>query len=159
DVGLDSTFGAAYIHCHGAYSFGKSEKISLRLLDEVVDQLRRGVRHLDVEVLEAAGEVVVEPHGRDGDDQTECGLDQGLREAAGDRGEAARARGGDAVERGDDADGRAEQPAEGSRRADGRQRGDVLLQVVGRQGRGALNGAADRVDHVIAIDAAARFLL
>src|SRR5215831_9187625 len=40
-----------------------------RLLDEVVDQLRRGVIHFDVEVLDAAGEVVVEPHGRDRDDE------------------------------------------------------------------------------------------
>src|SRR6266700_4837679 len=45
-----------------------------RLLDTVVDQLRRGVVHLDVEVLDAAAEVVVEPHRRNRDDQTERGL-------------------------------------------------------------------------------------
>src|SRR5205809_2421525 len=32
-----------------------------RLLDEVVHQLRRGVVHFDVEIFDAAGQVVVEP--------------------------------------------------------------------------------------------------
>src|SRR5262249_1737299 len=43
---------------------------------EVVDELRRRVVHLDVEVLDAAGEVIVEPHCRNRDHQSEGGLDQ-----------------------------------------------------------------------------------
>src|SRR5512141_1102348 len=35
-------------------------------LDEVVDELLRRVRHLDRQVLDLGGEVVVRPHGRDG---------------------------------------------------------------------------------------------
>src|SRR5260370_24074710 len=45
-------------------------------LDQVVDQLLRGVGHLDGEEVDLGGEVVVEPHGRDGDDQAERGRDQ-----------------------------------------------------------------------------------
>src|SRR2546421_12309827 len=41
----------------------------LGVLDEVVDELRRRVVHLDVEVLDARRQVVVDPDGRDGDDQ------------------------------------------------------------------------------------------
>src|SRR5690606_38449566 len=82
---------------------------TLRLLDEVVDELRRRVGHLDVQVLEAAGEVVVEPHGRNRDDQTERGLDERLGDTARDGAEAARARSRDAVEGVDNADRRAEQ--------------------------------------------------
>src|SRR3954465_13321890 len=37
--------------------------VSGGLLNEIVDELRRGVVHLDVEVLDAPGEIVVEPHG------------------------------------------------------------------------------------------------
>src|SRR3989338_7947964 len=51
------------------------------LLDEVVDQLGRGVVHLHVEVLEAVRQVVVEPHGRDRDEQPERGLDERFRDA------------------------------------------------------------------------------
>src|SRR5712691_1651884 len=46
------------------------------LPNEVVDELRRGVVHFHVEVLDPAAEVVVEPHRRDGDDEPERGLDQ-----------------------------------------------------------------------------------
>ena len=49
------------------------------LLDEVVDQLRRAVVHLDVEVLEARGQEVVEPDLRNRDEQTERGLDERIQ--------------------------------------------------------------------------------
>ena len=39
--------------------------------NEVVDQLHRGVVHLDVEGFDFVGEVVVGPHGRNGDEKTE----------------------------------------------------------------------------------------
>ena len=117
-----------------------------RLLDEVVHQLRRRVVHLDVEVLNAARQVVVEPHRRDGDEETERGLDERFRDTGRDGADAARARGRDADERVDDADDRAEQADERGRRADGRQGGDALLEVVRGQRRGALNRATNRVE-------------
>src|SRR5437867_1312627 len=89
------------------------------LLDKVVDQLRRGVVHFDVEVLDAAGQVVVEPHRRNRHEESERGLDQRFRDAGGHGAEAARPGRGDALERGDDAEDRAEQSDEGRRRADG----------------------------------------
>src|SRR3989440_6565497 len=49
-------------------------------LDQIVDQLFRGVRHLDGEKVDLGGEVVVEPDRRNGDDETERGGDQGLRD-------------------------------------------------------------------------------
>src|SRR6185436_6368848 len=41
------------------------------VLDEVVDQLRRGVRHLDVEALDLVEEVVVHPDRGHGDREAE----------------------------------------------------------------------------------------
>ena len=52
------------------------------LLDEIVNQLRRGVIHLDVERFDLGGEVVVNPHGRDGHEQTESGGDEGFGNTA-----------------------------------------------------------------------------
>ena len=167
---FEAAFGAANIHCHrtcllihrksgiARASAGRTARATSdshldcrllrRLLDEVVDQLGRRVVHLDVEVLDAAGQVVVEPHRRDRDDEAERRLDERFRDTGRDRAETARAGGRDALERGDDADDRAEQSDERRRRADGRERRDALLQVVGGQRRGALNGAADGVDQV-----------
>ncbi len=47
-----------------------------RLLDEVVEQLRRRIVHFDVKVLDAAGQVVVKPDGRNGHDQAERRFDE-----------------------------------------------------------------------------------
>src|SRR3954467_12294848 len=46
-----------------------------RLLDEVVDELRRRVVHLDVEVLDARRQVVIDPHGGDREDPPARGRD------------------------------------------------------------------------------------
>ena len=125
-----------------------TRRLLRRLLDEVVDHLRRRVVHLDVEVLEAARQVVVEPHRRDGDEQAERGFDERFGNTGRDGADTARAGGRDADERVDDADDRAEQSDERRGRADGRQAGDALLQVVrGERGR-ALNRAADGVEQV-----------
>src|SRR4029453_13111611 len=84
------------------------------LLDKVVDKLRRRVVHLDVEVLDAARQVVVEPDRGDRDDETERGFDERFRDTGGDGAETARTGGRDALERGDDADDRAEQSTKGA---------------------------------------------
>src|SRR5947199_6737916 len=52
-------------------------------LDQVVDQLLRGVRHLDGEEVDLGREVVVEPDRRNGDDETERGRDQRFRDTGG----------------------------------------------------------------------------
>src|SRR5580765_8356295 len=133
---------------------------SLRgLPDEEVDQLRRGVVHFDVEVFDAAGEVVVEPHRRNRDDEPERGLDERFRNADRHGADAGRPAGADALERVDDADDGAEQSDERGRRSDGCERRHALLQVRGGERRGALNGAADRVHHVGPIEPAPALLL
>src|SRR6185369_6808842 len=94
----------------------------LGVLDEVIHELRRGVIHLDVEVLDARRQVVVDPDGGNRDDQPERGFDEGFRDTDGDGAQTGRAARSDALERVDDADDRAEQPDERRRRADGRER-------------------------------------
>src|ERR1041385_2436968 len=59
-------------------------------LDEVVDELFRGIGHLDRQVLDLGGEVVVEPHRRDGHQEAERRGDQRLGDTAGDPREADR---------------------------------------------------------------------
>src|SRR5262245_18440335 len=61
-----------------------------RLLDEVVDELRRGVIHLHVEVLDARGQVVVDPDRGNRDDQAERGLDERFRNTDRDGADAGR---------------------------------------------------------------------
>ena len=74
--------------------------------------------------------------------------------------ETARAGGRDAGEGADNADDGAEQSDERCGRSDGRQRADALLQVGRGQRGGALNGAANGVEHVFTIEVgAAGFLL
>src|SRR4029077_19320063 len=60
-------------------------------LDQVVDQLLRRIRHLDGEEVDLGGEVVVEPHRRNGDDESERRRDQGFRDAGRHRSERATA--------------------------------------------------------------------
>src|SRR3989475_12669394 len=87
-------------------------------LDQVVDQLLRRVRHLHGQEVDLGGEVVVQPHGRDRDDEPEGRGDQRFGHAAGDRGEvAAAARGRHRLERGDDTHRGAEQADERRRGA------------------------------------------
>src|SRR5881396_1836481 len=58
-------------------------------LDEVVDQLLRRVGHFHREEVDLGREVVVEPHRRNRDEQTERRGDQRLGDAASDRRERA----------------------------------------------------------------------
>src|ERR1044071_7656906 len=77
-----------------------------RLLDEVVDELRRGVVHLHVEVLDARRQVVVDPDGGNRDDQPERGLDERFRNTDRDGAQTGRARRAEALERVDAPDAR-----------------------------------------------------
>src|SRR5437870_11319056 len=86
-------------------------------LDEVVDQLLRGVGHFDREEIDLGREVVVEPHRRDRHDQAERRRDQRLGDTGRYRRErAAAARGRHAGEGVHDAHHGAEQADERRRR-------------------------------------------
>src|SRR5687767_15458852 len=91
------------------------------LLDEEVHELRRRVIHLDVEVLEASREIVVEPDGRDGHDQSQCRLDERFGDTGRHGTETGRTRAADTGERVDNADDRAQQTDERRGGADGGQ--------------------------------------
>src|SRR4029453_8730321 len=62
----------------------------LALLDELVEQLRAGVVHLDVEVLDLAVEVVERPHRGHCHEQPERGGDERLGDTGRDRRDSAR---------------------------------------------------------------------
>src|SRR2546426_5556783 len=88
-------------------------------LQEEIDQLRRGVGHLDPEEVDLSREIVEHPDRRDGDAQADRGRDQRLGDTRRDRADPARAGGGHAGEGVDDPDDGAEQPDERGRRPDG----------------------------------------
>src|SRR6266699_425060 len=111
---------------------------SLRSLQEVVDQLGTGVAHLDIERLNPIGEVVVHPHRRDSDEQTDGGGHQGLRNTAGDRAQTRGLLRRDALERVDDSYHRSEQSDERRSRPDSCQAANTALQFGVDDGFGAL---------------------
>src|SRR5437764_13753408 len=118
-------------------------------LDQVIDQLFRRVRHLDGEEVDLGGEVVVEPHRRNGDDESEGGGDQRLGDTSLYRRErAAAARGRHADERVHDAHHRAQQPHERGRGAGGGQDAETALQLGRHDENLALHRALNRVDVV-----------
>src|SRR6266446_3700294 len=99
-------------------------------LDQVVDQLLRGVRHLDGEEVDLGREVVVEPHRRNGDDEPERRRDQGFRDTGGHGAERAAATGRrHAGERVHDTHHRAQQADERRRGARRRQDAEAALQL------------------------------
>src|SRR5262245_54770944 len=110
------------------------------LLDEVVEELRARVVHLDVEALDLAVEVVERPHRGHGHEKPERGGDERLGDARGDRRDAARAREGHARERVDDAEGRPEEAHEGRGGPDGGQAAQALPEVGELHRGGALDG-------------------
>src|SRR5688572_7351978 len=97
------------------------------LLDEEVDQLRRGVGHLHLQPLEHVGEVVEHPGRGNGHAEAERGGDEGLGDTGRDRADAARAGERHTAERVDDADDGSEQADEGRGRRDRREAADALL--------------------------------
>src|SRR5262252_6265813 len=71
--------------------------------DEVVDELVRGVRHLDLEPLDVVHEDVEHPHRRDGHEEAEGRRNEGFGDTGRNRRDTARPRLGHAAERVDDA--------------------------------------------------------
>ena len=92
----------------------------MRLLDEVVHQLRRAVVHLHVKRLDLVGEVVEAHNGRNRDQQTERRRHQGFRNTAGYSADTRRLLRRDLLERVQNADDGAEKADERRGRADGR---------------------------------------
>src|SRR5580704_4393580 len=80
--------------------------------NEVVDQFHRRVVHFDVEGFDLVGEVVVGPHGRNRDEETERRGHQGFRDTAGNGRQTGRFGLLDTFERVQDADDRAEEADE-----------------------------------------------
>src|SRR5881396_2401634 len=116
------------------------------LLEEVVDQLRRGVVHLDREGLDLVGEAVDRHDGGHGHEQPERRRDESLGDPAGDGRNSRRLLGLHPLERVDDPDGRAEEADEGSDRADRRQAAQASLEVLDADGDGAVERALGRLD-------------
>src|SRR6185436_8471580 len=116
------------------------------LLQHEVEKPGRDVVHVDDEVLDAAGEVVEEHGGRDGDAESDGRGHERLGDTGADDVEAAAAL--ERLEGVDDADDGAEQSDEGRRRCDGREAAEALAQVGCLALLDALEGAVDRVDHV-----------
>src|SRR5271155_5426920 len=102
---------------------------ALGALEEVIDQFRTRVPHLDVESFHAIGEVVEHHHRGDGDEQTHGGGHQGFRNTARDRAQSSRLFSRNALERVNDAQHRSQQSDERSRRSHRGQRRNAALQL------------------------------
>src|SRR5215203_2915875 len=116
-------------------------------LDEVVDQLFRGVGHLNGEIFDLRSEVVVCPYCRNGDHKTKGGGDQRFCDTSGDAGQTAggalRGHTGEGVH---DTHRGAEKSHERGRRSDGCKDTDAALEVGKRNQHLALYGALGRID-------------
>src|SRR5674476_1070796 len=119
-------------------------------LHEEVDDLRFRVSHLSIEDLDPAVQRVVDPQGQDRDADADGRGDEGLRDASGDRADAARAGQLHAAERVDDAEDRSEQADEGGRRGDGGHDGQAAAELLIEQGLspfGAARGGLELLFH------------
>src|SRR5690349_16854855 len=67
----------------------RTAELRTDVLDQVVDELLAGVRHLDREEVRLRLEVVVDPHRRDGHHEAERGGDERLGDTGRDRRDAA----------------------------------------------------------------------
>src|SRR5215216_5283680 len=68
----------------------RTPELAPHALDQIVDQLLGAVGHLDRQILDLGGEVVVGPHRGNRDHQTEGRGDQGFGDTGGDAGQTAR---------------------------------------------------------------------
>src|SRR6266566_1691882 len=116
-------------------------------LDQVVDQLLGGVRHLHREEVDLGAEVVVQPYGGNGDDEAERGRDERFRDTGRHRGERAAApRRRHAREGVHDPHHGAEQSHERGGRARRREDAQAALQLRRDDQHLALHGPLHRVD-------------
>src|SRR5690349_5936101 len=107
----------------------RAPELASHALDQVVDQFLRGVGHLDRQVLDLGREVVVRPHRRNRDHETERRGDQCLGDTGRDARQAAgRALRRHAHERVHDTHRGAQQADERRRRADGAEHAEAALE-------------------------------
>src|SRR5438067_1355223 len=118
------------------------------VLDEVVDELRRGIGHLDGETIDFVQEVVVEPDRRNGHEQAEGGGDERFGDTGRNGAQSAGTRQRHALERVNDAGDVAEQSDKGRGRGDRRQVAEALLHFRGGHERFALDRSLARRDHI-----------
>src|SRR5258708_3108554 len=118
----------------------------LTAFEEVIDQLRAGVAHLHIKSVDAIGEVVEHPHGRDSDEQTDSRGNQRFRNTLRNAGDADVLVGRNSLERVDDADDGSEQPHEGRRGTDSGQGADAALELGMHDGFGAIESALGGLD-------------
>src|SRR5882724_6020730 len=111
------------------------------ILNEIVDQLRSRVIHLDDKAINFPSEVVKQPHSRHSHQQAQRRRKQSLGNAAGDRCNTRRLCILHALEGVDDPEHRSEQADERSRRSDRRQAGQAPPKLSGLNSDGALQSA------------------
>src|SRR5690349_10468021 len=97
-------------------------------LQEIIDQLRRGVIHLDVKSLDLVGEIVEHHDGRNRHEQSDGGGDQRLRDTAGDCAETGGVLRRDLAERVQNTNHGSEEADEWSGRSDGGKTTQTALQ-------------------------------
>src|SRR5690349_23028011 len=114
-------------------------ELTRHALDEVVDHFLRRIRHLGREVVDLGLEVVVRPHRRNGDEETERRRDKRFGDTGRDRGKTARTRRGHAREGVNDTHRGAEQTDERRRGTDRREHAKTTLELHDRHEHLALN--------------------
>src|SRR5688572_15391305 len=114
------------------------------LFDEVIDQLRRGIRHLDRKGFDLVREDVVRPHRGNCHEESECRRNEGFRNTAGDSRQTGSLGCGHFLECVDDTDRGSEEADEGSGCTDGRKTRKAALQLGVDDGFSAFAGAPGR---------------
>src|SRR6266700_3537155 len=148
DVGHGNNVGGRHLWSdlwlvgHGVLLLGAAAQ------DEVVDELHRGVVHLDVKGFHFVGEIVVSPDGRDGHEETKGGGDERFSDTAGDGRQTSCFVLLDAFEGVQDADDGAEEADERGGGTDGRESGKTALHFGVDDGNGTLETALGSVDDV-----------
>src|SRR5437764_1408354 len=120
--------------------------LACRYFEQAVPALGRSPVHLNVGILNLAGEVVECDDGRDRDEDAKGCRDQRLSDTAGDHTHTAGPGGRDAPESVDDPDHRAEQADERGRGADRGQEPETPLQLDQRFGDGVPDCALNELE-------------
>src|SRR5215216_3591789 len=125
----------------------RTPELAPHALDEIVDQFLGAVGHFDGQILDLGGEVVVRPHRRNGDHETERRRDERLGDTGRDARQAARgALLGHTYERVHDTHRGAEQSDEWRGGADGAEHAEASLEFREHDQHLALDRPLRRVD-------------
>src|SRR5436190_8299962 len=148
DVGHGNNVGGRHLGA-GLWLVGHG-RLLLRAAaqDKVVDQLHRGVVHLDVEGFHFVGEVVVRPDGRDGHEETKRRGHERFGNTAGHSRETGDLVCGDTFKRVQNAYDRTEQSDERSCRTDGGEGGKATLHFGMDDGDGTFKATFGGINYV-----------